>query len=247
MDGAGAAQIVIDHRGAPVERTRWRTLAVFAHTLSCSGRVLGRAAIGRAGPDRVDRIVDRWCGHAFRLSRATLSREGHQGLGEPCVLLSNHRSLLDIPAICTTFPGRVRFVAKAELRQVPGFGAAMEQAGIVFVERANRAAAIEALSHAWERIGRGTSLWIAAEGGRTDSDTLGPLKKGPFHVAIAGGVPLVPVWIEGTADVLPARELASTTGLHVHVRYGAPIPTVGEDISTLMDYASRALRELSTR
>lgn len=240
-------QVVIDHRGAPTERTRWRTLAVFAHTLSCSGRVLGRAAIGRAGPEKIDRIVDRWCGHAFRLSQCTLSREGHEGLGAPCVLLSNHRSLLDIPAVCATFPGRVRFVAKAELRRVPGFGAAMEEAGIVFVERTDRAQAIEALDHAWESIGTGTSLWIAAEGRRTDTDALGPLKKGPFHVAIAGGVPIVPVWIEGTADVLPAKELRSVTGREVRVRYGAPIPTAGEDIETLIDYCSAALRALSSR
>ena len=244
------ADLVFDHRDHAVETTRWRTLAVFAHTLSGSGRVLVRSAVGRAHPHKVDRIIDRWCAHTFRLAGATLTRTGHEGLGEPCVLISNHRSLLDVPAICATFPGRVRFVAKAELRRVPGFGAAMARAGIVFVERADRTAAIQALGHAWERIGPDTSLWIAAQGTRTDDDELGPLKKGPFHVAVAGGVPLVPVWIEGSAAVLPARSLGSTTGQRVQVRYGTPIPTLGatvDDLPALIATAEAALLALRGR
>lgn len=238
---------VIDNRGARERRSHLRTLAVFAHTLSCSGRVLGRAAVDRASPDRVDRIVDRWVAHTFRISRSSLRREGHEGLGAPCVLLSNHRSLLDIPAICGTWPGRVRFVAKAELRRVPGFGAAMDQAGIVFVERGDRASAIAALDGAMSRIGPQSSLWIAAEGRRTDDDALGTLKKGPFHVARAAGLPIVPVWIRGTHDVLPARSLRCRTGQVVTVRYGRPLPTDRDDIPTLMDYAGAALRELASR
>lgn len=240
-------ELIFDHRERPVVTTRWRTLAVFAHTLSGSGRVLARSAVGGARPEKVDRIIDRWCAHTFRLAGATLTRTGHEGLGAPCVLVSNHRSLLDVPAICATFPGRVRFVAKAELRRVPGFGAAMERAGIVFVERADRAAAIEALEHAWERIGAGTSLWIAAQGTRTDDDSIGTLKKGPFHVALAGQVPVVPVWIHGSAAVLPAKSLASTTGQLVEVRYGRPISTrdcTPDALPDLIEAAADQLRAL---
>ncbi len=244
------ATLYIDHRNAPVERTNWRTLAVFAHTFSCSARVVARASIGALEPEHVDAVVQRWCDHVFRLSRASLSAEGEAAIdpSRPYVLLSNHRSLLDIPAVCSTFPGRVRFVAKAELRKVPMFGAAMQQAGIIFVDRTDRARAIEALKAASGLATGGTSLWIAAEGGRSRDGTLGPFKKGPFHTALQLQVPILPVWIEGTDDVIPAGELASITGQHVHVRYGTPIETKGHtaaDIPALMAQSREALEALS--
>jgi 1-acyl-sn-glycerol-3-phosphate acyltransferase len=242
----------IDHRNAAVERTTWRTLAVFAHTFSCSARVVARAASGDLSPEHVDAIVDRWCGHVFRLSKASLSAEGEDAIDatRPYVLLSNHRSLLDIPAVCTTFPGRVRFVAKAELRSVPMFGAAMAQSGIIFVDRKDRKRAIEALQAASALTESGTSLWIAAEGGRSRDGVLGPFKKGPFHTALQLKVPLLPVWIEGTDDVIPAGELASITGQHVHVRYGSPIETDGctaDDIPALMAASREAMETLGAR
>ncbi|MEZ4316440.1 MAG: lysophospholipid acyltransferase family protein [Myxococcota bacterium] len=240
------SRVFVDHSEASVERTRWRTLAVFGHTFSCSARVVGRAAAGRLSPRSVDAVVDRWCGHVFRLSKTTLTAEGLDRFDphQPYVLLSNHRSLLDIPAICATFPGRVRFVAKAELRKVPMFGRAMAEAGIIFVDRNDRARAIEALSHVDHLAESGSSLWIAAEGGRSADAGLGPFKKGPFHVAMQLGVPILPTWIVGTDDVIPAGSLVSVTGQRVHVTYGEPIPTEGADLPTLMASARTALEAL---
>ncbi len=217
-----------------MEQTRWRTLAVFAHTLSCSARIV-------AGQG-VDPVLERWCGHVFGVSRTSLSAEGLDRFehGKPYVLLSTHSSLLDIPSVCATFPGSVRFVAKAELRRVPIFGRAMAKAGILFVDRKNRAQAIEALSRADALVENGLSLWIAAEGGRSRDGTLGPFKKGPFHVALDLGVPLLPTWIDGTHTVIAAGSLRSLTGQHVHVSYGAPIETAGLGVDDLPDLMARS-------
>ncbi|MCB9676437.1 MAG: 1-acyl-sn-glycerol-3-phosphate acyltransferase [Alphaproteobacteria bacterium] len=243
-------RVFVDHSQAPVERTRWRTLAVFAHTFSCSARVVGRAAVNRLDAEAVDAVVERWCGHVFGLSKATLTAEGLDRFdpSRPYLLLSNHRSLLDIPAICSTFPGRVRFVAKAELRRVPMFGRAMGQAGILFVDRHDRAKAIASLEGAKALARDGTSVWIAAEGGRSRDGSLGPFKKGPFHVALQAGLPLLPTWIEGADSVIPAGSLVSVTGQRVHVRYGAPIETEGlgaADIPALMERSRAALLALA--
>ena len=163
------------------------------------------------------------------------------------MLLSNHTSLLDIPAVCATFPGSVRFVAKAELRRVPVFGRAMAEAGVLFVNRGDRTQAIQALSGANALIEKGESLWIAAEGGRSRDGSLGPFKKGPFHVALDLGVPLLPTWIEGTRAVIPAGSLVSVTGQRVHVRYGEPIETadlLAADLPELMARSRVALEAL---
>lgn len=239
---------LVDHRGAPRERTRWRTMAVFAHTLSGSGKVVARSALGRLTPEAVDRVVARWCDHVFRISRTSLTVEAREHLPEgPALLVSNHRSLLDIPAVILAYPRRVRFVAKQELRRVPVFGRAMEEAGIVFVDRADRARAVAQLATARSLVAAGTSVWIAAEGGRSRDGRLGPFKRGPFHLAVQLGVPLVPTVIAGADRVIPATTLASVTGEVVSVRFGPPIPTAGlgpDDVSALSDRARRALVDL---
>ncbi|MEQ1567926.1 MAG: lysophospholipid acyltransferase family protein [Myxococcota bacterium] len=237
--------VVVDHRGAPVERTTWRTLAVFAHTFSGSSRVVARAAAGRLTPEDVDRTVRRWCAHVFRLSRATLVVHGDEALdrGRPYVLLANHQSLLDIPAAATAFPGRLRFVAKQELRSVPMFGRAMEAAGIVFVDRTNRERAITQLEAARAHLAAGTSVFVAVEGTRSKDGSLGSFKKGGFHLARALGTPILPTWIDGTLQVIPPGQLASVTGQTVTVRFGAPIATA-EPIDTLMARTREALLDL---
>lgn len=239
-------RILVDHRGAPVRRTTWRTYLVLAHTLSGSAKVMVRAR----DQGEVDRIVERWCHHCFRLAQATLIGGGmeHVQPGRPYVLLSNHASLLDIPSVVLAFPGRLRFVAKQELRSVPVFGAAMEQAGIVFVDRKHRERAIEQLRAVHDRVHEGTSVWIAAEGSRSRDGRLGPFKKGGFHVAIQLGVPILPTWVEGTLDVLPPDQWASVTGQTVTVRFGPPIPTEGlgpADLDGLMERTRGAMLALA--
>ncbi len=244
------SRIVFDHRGATVTHTSWRTYAALAHTLSGSLKVLGHTVAGRLTPEVVDRLVARWVAHNFRLSKATLVGEGleHVVVGQPYVLLSNHRSLLDIPSVVGTFPNRVRFVAKQELRRVPAFGRAMEVSGIVFVDRGNRERAIAQLKAAAPLIKGGTSLWIAAEGTRSRDGSLGTFKKGGFHTALDLGVPILPTWIDGTDRVLPADTFGSVTGQRVTVRYGAPISTEGcerSDLPELMAGTRETMRALA--
>ena len=244
------ARVVFDHRGAPVERTSWRTFAVLAHTLSGSARIVGRGGAGRLRPEHVDRVLRRWCAHTFRLSRTTLVGHGLGNVapGQPYVVLSNHQSLLDIPALSAAFPGRLRFVAKQELRGVPVFGRAIELAGGVFVDRGDRARAIEQLAAARERLAEGVSVWVAAEGTRARDGRLGPFKKGGFHVALALGVPILPAWVQGTLAVIPPDQWASVTGGRVDVRFGAPIPTAGlgrDELGALMARTRAAIEALA--
>lgn len=239
-------RVVVDYRGAPVTRTRWRTFAVFAHTMSCSGRIVGRATVGRLTAASSECIAKRWCEHCFRLSMCTLTVAGDEALDprRAYLLVSNHSSLLDIPAVVLTFPGRVRFVAKQELSRVPIFGSAMKDMGIVFVDRRDRARAVEQLGGAKSLVADGTSVWIAAEGGRSRDGSLGPFKRGPFHLALALGVPIVPTWVEGANAVIAATSLASVTGQRVDVRYGAPIATAGLSAADIDPLSARVRAEL---
>ena len=238
---------VFNHREGPRQASLLRTGAVMAHTLATSARLVVRQRLVGHDELALRRAVDRWCHQSFRFARARLRVEGaeHAQPGQSYVLLSNHQSLMDIPAVVATFPGEVRFVAKQELRRIPFFGQAMEDAGIVFVDRKHRDRAIEQLKHTADVIRHGQSIWIAVEGTRNATGTLGPFKKGPFHTALQLGVPVLPTWIVGTGDILPPHQLAAVTCQDVVVRYGPPIHGITA-LQPLMQATRHALETLAS-
>tara|TARA_B100000497_G_C7643784_1_gene387090 strand:- start:1036 stop:1437 length:402 start_codon:yes stop_codon:yes gene_type:complete len=79
----------------------------------------------------------------------------------------------------------------------------MTAAGVIFIDRANKDKAIEAMKPAIEALKTGTSVAIAPEGTRSYDYKLGPFKKGAFHLAMAAGVPVVPIVIKNAHDVMP--------------------------------------------
>jgi 1-acyl-sn-glycerol-3-phosphate acyltransferase len=250
--GPAMSRILVDHRGAPIEPSTWRTLLAYGSTLAHSGRLAARASIGRLRPRHLDRTLRRWCAEVLAVSHTTLGVEGLERVvpGQAYVLVSNHRSLLDPVAAITAFPGTLSFVAKQELSRVPVFAQAMGAARVVFVDRKNPARAVTQLEEAKLNVRDGISMWVAAEGTRSRDGELGKLKKGAFHVAMALGVPILPTWIDGTGEVLPPDAFACVTGKTVWVVFGEPIPTAGvgrDGLEGLVQQTRRALEGLRGR
>ncbi|MEO5903367.1 MAG: lysophospholipid acyltransferase family protein [Gemmatimonadaceae bacterium] len=121
--------------------------------------------------------------------------------GKPHVYVSNHISWYDIPALASFLP-RTKFVAKAELFKLPVFGPAMRAVGMVPVDRQNRKAAFASYDVAAGQIRDGNSVIVFPEGTRGFDYRLRPFKKGPFVLAIAAGVPIVPILTHGTLEVI---------------------------------------------
>jgi putative phosphoserine phosphatase/1-acylglycerol-3-phosphate O-acyltransferase len=94
-------------------------------------------------------------------------------------------------------------IAKKELAKNPIFGPLMSLAGTVFVDRFHHDKAIEALAPAIDALRNGLSLAIAPEGTRSTTLHVGKFKKGAFFMAMAAGVPIVPVVLRNTLDALP--------------------------------------------
>ena len=94
-------------------------------------------------------------------------------------------------------------VGKKEILRNPIFGPLFSAAGVVFVDRANTAQAIDALEPAVQALREGRSLAIAPEGTRSRTPRLGRFKKGAFHMARQAGVPVVPVVFRNVLDALP--------------------------------------------
>jgi 1-acyl-sn-glycerol-3-phosphate acyltransferase len=131
--------------------------------------------------------------------------------------MSNHQSLYDIPVLFYVIGPNIRMVTKKELFGVPVFGGALSAAGFVKIDRSDRDAAIRSLDDARSLLSDGTHVWIAPEGTRSKSGALGPFKKGAFYLAFEAGLPILPVTLQGTRDVLAAKGVVSHAGARVKV------------------------------
>ena len=120
---------------------------------------------------------------------------------ETAIVMSNHRSHLDIPVLTANVP-RIRFVAKRELGRIPIFGWALMRSEHVLIDRKDRKSAIGALQKMASVFGKGRNLMVFAEGTRAPTEKLLPLKKGGFHLALDTGLKIRPVSIEGTQHLL---------------------------------------------
>lgn len=159
------------------------------------------------------------------------------------ILVSNHQSTLDIPAIFVALPIDFRFVSKTVLKYVPVLGWYMILAKFVFIDRGNRKSAIESLEKAGAQIRGGISVMLFPEGTRSATGEILPFKKGPFALALKAGVPVVPITIEGTRHIMPKNSWNIVHGAApVKMMLGRPIDPVpfGEDREALM----RAVRDV---
>jgi 1-acyl-sn-glycerol-3-phosphate acyltransferase len=98
--------------------------------------------------------------------------------------------------------------------------------GMVFIERQAAREATRRLQEARAIFDSGHSLCAFPEGTRSRNGRVGPFKGGIFKLALEAGVPILPIAIEGSAEVLPSAGFRVRPG-RIRIRAGTPIPTVG--------------------
>ena len=233
----------------PPRQDRLPIYKIMGYTLDISSRFLVKCAVGKGTVAAADELIDGYWRRILSSGNASLRASGrhHFVRGQPTVVMSNHQSLLDIPAMMGAVPGSVRMVTKEELTKVPVWGQALIASGFPPIDRKNREKAIKQLDRAKEMLSKGVNIWISPEGTRARDGKLGAFKKGGFHVAKDLGVPIIPAWIEGAADVIPPDQFVVRYDGNVLVKFGAPIATVGKDIGELMEETRAAILELSGR
>jgi len=165
--------------------------------------------------------------------------EGRENIpeGQACVVMANHRSYFDIPAVVMGLKElSVLFVAKRELTRIPFFGWALGVSHHIKVDRSDREQAIAALRESVEKIGDGVGLAVFPEGTRSLTHHLLPFKKGGFYVAVDTGFGILPISIQnsgylyGKGDKLP-RPGTITVVVHPLVATGG---RTREDIPALI-------------
>ncbi len=127
--------------------------------------------------------------------------------GRPYVVVANHQSMVDIPAIHGFIRLHIKWVMKQELRKIPVFGIACHYLGCIFVDRSHHQSAIESIRQARKRMSPKASVLFFAEGTRSRDGQVQPFKKGAFVFARETGLPVLPVTIRHSREVLPPDSL----------------------------------------
>jgi 1-acyl-sn-glycerol-3-phosphate acyltransferase len=213
---------------------------LFIAVLTILGALLGVASrLVDSSGDLVLDLARGWSRWVTSFAGVKIGVENRANLvpDQPYVFMANHASSLDIWAVFVAIPCRIRLIAKKQLGRIPLFGWVMRAGRFIFIDRKNGVAARRSIDEAGQRIHDGISVLIFPEGTRTRDGSLGPFKKGGFHLAIKAGVPIVPVALRGTRELMPAGSLLLRSGT-MTVIIGEPIATLG-----LSDAERAALNE----
>lgn len=170
---------------------------------AAGGLVVG--ALARRRRPGVDFFIERWLDALFASCGVTFDVQGEENLWaeRPAVFIFNHRNNVDVLMAGKLVRRGFTSVGKKEAKANPlsaGLGALIDA---VFIDRADSAGAVEALKPVEDAVAKGLSLLISPEGTRSATRELAPFKKGPFRIAMAAKVPVVPIVFRNADEVAP--------------------------------------------
>ena len=224
-------------------RTLWFYLVLAVSGIVHSVGVLGAALFGvqrrPGGGDVYDWGTNDWSRQVLRAAGTPVRVAGMERIPSgPVVYASNHSSMFDIWALAATLPGSVRMLAKQELARIPLIGRAMVTAGHVVIDRPHPRRALQAYERAAAVIRSGVSALVFPEGTRSRTGQLLPFKNAPFGLAIAAGVPVVPLYVRNTFEIMPkGRFLLRPRPILIVV--GEPISTEGMTVERRQELRDR--------
>jgi 1-acyl-sn-glycerol-3-phosphate acyltransferase len=232
----------------------WRVWTLVAYVALFVTLMLHCTAImmARLLPHRIRRPVQTffirgWCLEVFWFTGTRVVVEGaeHHDPNVPCLIISNHQSLLDIPAAYASLGGHIRMLAKKELFRLPMFGWTMASSEMIPIDRGNRSSGKAATEKLFGLVRSGIMPWIAPEGTRSHDGKIASFKKGAFVIAIESGVPLQPMVVLNAFDILPRSSLMVKPGRTLHVRVLPRIEAQGYSIDDRGALADKVREEMS--
>lgn len=184
----------------------------------------------------------------------TIKTEGKEKIvkGTTYVIISNHQSILDV-LLLNNLPYRYKWISKIENVKVPILGWYLKMADYIIVNRGNEESKLEMLDNSYKCLKRGISIMIFPEGTRSYDKEIGFFKRGAFQLALQANVPLLPVVLDGSGDVLPKHGLKLGSHYRITIRVLDPImpqdfssqnpDILAEDISKIMKEELKRIRE----
>lgn len=155
-----------------------------------------------------DQLIDYW---PKKWARALIKLTGSevQVIGEelipkegPVLFVSNHQGNFDVPILIGYIQKPKGFISKIEVKKMPIIGSYMEAMKCVFIDRKNKRQSVKAFQEGTQFLKEGHSLVIFPEGTRSKGKDIGEFKSGSFRLAVKSGVPIVPVTINGSYQIM---------------------------------------------
>ncbi len=242
----GKMAAVARRRGWPILRftsrsgggigAQLRTLAGVGSLVPVAAGAVGIGLLTRSRRRGVNFFTATWSQLLLAASGVQLNILGAENLTaeRPAVFIFNHRNQADPVIAGALIRDNWVAVGKKELQSDPIMGTLGKVLDSVFIDRDDPAAAVESLHQVEERARQGLSIMIAPEGTRLDTTSVGPFKKGPFRIAMAAGIPIVPIVIRN-AEIIAARNSTTMNPGTVDVAVFPPIPVSDWTIDTLPD------------
>jgi 1-acyl-sn-glycerol-3-phosphate acyltransferase len=155
----------------------------------------------------------------FALAGVPLRVRGLEHLPDgACVVVANHASYLDGIVMQAALPPRFAFVIKKEMVRVPLASLLLRRLGSEFVDRHDRHAGAADTRRVLRKATAGQAIGFFPEGTFVRAPGLAKFHAGAFVTAVRAGLPVVPVAIRGTRDILPADSALPRPGaIEIHV------------------------------
>ncbi|MBN1952732.1 MAG: 1-acyl-sn-glycerol-3-phosphate acyltransferase [Bacteroidales bacterium] len=179
----------------------------------------------------------KFCGFLVPMLVKVKGRE-HIKKGTSYVIMANHQSSYDIILLYGWIGVDFKWIMKKELRKIPGLGYGSEKVGHIFIDRSNSRAALESLNLAKKKLVNGTCVIVFPEGTRSETGEPGVFKRGGFKMALDLELPILPVSLAGTRNILAVGSWNILPG-RVKMIIHEPV-----DISS---YTEKNIRELMDR
>jgi len=161
---------------------------------------------------------------------------------QSCVIIANHQSNYDLFVFGNVVPRRTVCIGKKSLKWVPLFGQLFWLAGNVLIDRGNAIKARQSIlttTHTLQH--EDTSIWVFPEGTRNFGEDLLPFKRGAFQMAIAAGVPIVPVCV---SNYIKHMRLNRWHSGEVLIRSLPAIPTAGLSMDDMPELIARCREQM---
>jgi len=192
-----------ESRGAPRPEVVVRTMAALSALGPLSMLAAATGVMNNDVRAAVNFMTPAWMDLIHSLAGVELKVDGEENLWShrPAVFIFNHKTNFDAlimgKLLRTDFTG----VAKKELERHPIMGPAGRLMKVAFIDRADGKKAVETMKPIMQLAKEGISIAIAPEGTRARTRELLPFKKGAFRIAMAAGIPIVPIVIRNAEDI----------------------------------------------
>lgn len=149
----------------------------------------------------------KWATGIMERTKSEITVSGLENLPEgPVLFVSNHEGNFDIPVLLSSIPKPFGFISKKEVKKFPVIPAYMEEMNCVFLDRSDRRSALKSIGDTVEKLQQGHSILIFPEGTRSKGEGLGEFKAGFMRIAKDSGVPIVPIAISGTSEIMEKND-----------------------------------------